>query len=85
MSGSGDYFQFVETYSLSSSYGGDFEYFLDEDGTEKVFQGNRDTDSVVWHCLNYLQARFVKLHVLTFNERAAIRWDLHADTDQAGL
>ena len=61
----GDFVQFVRTYSISSSYGNDFEFVLNEDGSEKVFIGNRNMNSVVWNCLGLLQARYVKLHLCT--------------------
>lgn len=74
----------MESYKLSWSYGADFQFVLDEGGSEKEFVGNRDTDSVVWHCLDGLQARLVKLHPLTFTERVSLRWELYEDEQQDG-
>ena len=72
--------QFVTSYKMALSTGGDFEFVLSErDGEEKVFVGNVDQSSVVENCIDRVQAQFVRIYPQTWNNHMSMRWDVYVE------
>ena len=69
--------QYVMSYKLSTSTDGiAFEYVLELDGSEKIFPANYDTATVVENCVNYVQARVVRLEPQTWHISISLRWEV---------
>ena len=70
--------QFVTSYELATSSGGDLEYILNEFGNEKLFSGNVDGDTVVENCVGNVQAFAVRMYPQTWYQHISLRWELYA-------
>ena len=69
--------QYVTSYKLSTSTDGiAFEYVLELDGSQKIFPANYDTATVVENCVDYVQARFVRLEPQTWYMGMSLRWEI---------
>ena len=73
--------QWVTSYKLSLNYGAGFQFVLnDDDGSERMFLGNQDSNTVVRNCLDYVQASSVKLHPQSWYNHISLRWELYEDS-----
>ena len=76
---SGEHNQWVTSYKLAySNDGSSFTYVLNDDGSERVFTGNSDHDSIVEHSFTAINARYIRLYVQTWNNHISLRWELYA-------
>ena len=67
--------QRVTSYKVSySNDGSTFNYVLNFDGSERVFAGNTDSDTIVANVFDAVQARYIRLVVETWNSHASLRW-----------
>ena len=69
--------QFVTSYTLSTSYGGEFMEIVGESGDVRLFSGNVDHTGVVTHCIEPTQAQHVKLQPLTWFNHISLRWEIY--------
>ena len=70
--------QFVTAYKLSTSYGGSYTFVLNDlDASEKLFAANVDSNSIVEHCLDNIQAQFVRLYPQTWHSHMSLRWNVY--------
>ena len=76
--------QCVKSFKVSVNVSGSgFEYILDDSGSEKIFPANQESDSesVVRNCLDYVVARAVRLHPVTWQTHISLRWELYEDSE----
>ena len=72
------YNQFVTSYKLATSTGGDLEYILDEFGHERLFPSNLDQHTVVENCVGNIQAFRVRLYPQTWYAHISLRWEVYS-------
>ena len=75
-----DYDQWVTSYQLAYSTDGVTYHYVtsDDDGSDRVFGGNIDQNTVVEHSLDVLiVARFVRLYPQTYHHWMALRWEVY--------
>ena len=77
--GRADHDQWVTSYKFAYSMDGvTFEYVRVVDGSERVFSGNSDRDTVVRHSLgSVVLARFVRLYPQDYYGLMALRWEVY--------
>ena len=68
--------QWVTSYKLQTSFGGDLEFVLDQNGMEMIFAGNSDSVAVMENYLDFVQANRIRLLPETCHE-IALRWDVY--------
>ena len=68
--------QWVASYKLQTSFGGDLEFVLDQTGMEMIFGGNSDSVAVVENFLDFVQANRIRLLPETCHE-IDLRWDVY--------
>ena len=70
--------QFVTSYKLQTSLlGTEFDTILNADGSENIFTANTDINTVVEHCLDYVQAQYVRLSPQTWHLHISLRWEVY--------
>ena len=70
--------QWVSTYKFAYSTDGvTYDYVTSDDGSDRVFVGNRDRSTVVENSFDVFVARFVRLYPLTDNDHMALRWEVY--------
>lgn len=79
------YRQWVTSYKVAVDSGGGLEYVLELDGTEKIFTGNTDADTVVENCVGFVQASSVRLEAVTWNAHISLRWEVYELPQQGTL
>ena len=77
-----DQSEFVTSYSLATSTGGDFQDILGLNGDVRLFAGNINKTGVVENCLDPIQVRFIQLRPLTWNNAISLRWEIYALPDE---
>ena len=73
------YDQWVTSYKFAYSADGiTYSYILNLDGSERVFTGNNDRNTVVEHVLDTaVAARYVRAHPQTWREAMSMRWEVY--------
>ncbi|KAL9962227.1 hypothetical protein ACROYT_G031309 [Oculina patagonica] len=72
--------QWVTSYKLQySSDGVFFEFYKQQDGQpEKVFQGNSDQDTIVYHAVDpAIKARYIRVRPVTWSVHVSMRMELY--------
>ena len=70
--------QFVTSYKLQTSLlGTEFDTILNADGSENIFTANTDINTVVEHCLDFVQAQYVRLSPQTWHLHISLRWEVY--------
>ena len=70
--------QFVTSYKLATSQNGAFTFVSNDlDESEKLFTANVDSNSIVEHCLDNIQAQFVRLYPQTWHSHMSLRWNVY--------
>ena len=71
--------QWVTSYRFSHSVDGvTYTFVVECDGSERVFTGNSDRETVVEHVLETAVAgRFVRIHPQTYYDRPSLRWEVY--------
>ena len=74
-----DYDMWVTSYKFAYSVDGvTYTFVVECDGSERVFTGNTDRDTVVENELETaVAARFVRIHPQTFYQHPALRWEVY--------
>ena len=70
----------VKSYKFAYSTDGVTYHYVtsDDDGSDRVFGGNVDRDTVVEHSLDVpIVARFVRLYPQTWYSRISLRWEVY--------
>ncbi|XP_070546664.1 lactadherin-like [Ptychodera flava] len=80
--GRADANQWVKTYNLAYSDGQDWKYVLDDDKSRRVFEGNRNRNTIVYHDLvnEAFTAQYVRFYPLTWQGYMSMRVELYACT-----
>ncbi|XP_070572120.1 EGF-like repeat and discoidin I-like domain-containing protein 3 [Ptychodera flava] len=74
--------QWVKTFHLAYSDGQDWKYVQDDDHSRKVFEGNSDRNTIVYHDLvtDAFTTQYVRFYPLTWQGHMSIRVELYACT-----
>ena len=76
--GSADRNEWVTSYKFAYSTDGvAYDYVRNADGSDRVFDGNSDRDTVVEHSFDVLVARFVRLYLQTYHNWMSLRWEVY--------
>ncbi|XP_070573601.1 lactadherin-like [Ptychodera flava] len=80
--GRGDYDQSVKTFHLAYNDGQDWKYVQDDDHSRKVFEGNSDRNTIVYHDLvnDAFTSQYVRFYPLTWQSHMCMRVELYACT-----
>ena len=71
--------QWVTSYSMAYSVDDEhYAYIYNADGSDKVFTGNSDPDTIVQHDFDRaIIARYVRLYPQTWNSFISLRWEVY--------
>ena len=71
--------QWVTSYKFAYSTDGvTYHYITSDDGSDRVFGGNSDRNTVVEHSFDVpIVARLVRLYPQTWNDYMALRWEVY--------
>ena len=73
-----DWDQWMTSYKFAYSTDGvTYPYVKNADGSDRVFGGSSDRNTVVEHSLDVLVARFVRLYPQTYYSWTALRWEVY--------
>ena len=74
-----DYDQWVTSYKFAYSTDGvTYDYVRNADGSDRVFGGNSDRNTVVEHSFDVvIVARFVRLYPQTYYDYMSLRWEVY--------
>ena len=77
--GRADIRRLVTSYKFALSADGvTYDYVTSDDGSDRVFDGNYDQNTVVEHSFDApIVARFVRLYPQTSNNYMALRWEVY--------
>ena len=70
---------------MATSYGYAYVYVTAADGSERIFAGNADVDTIVEHCFEEVQARFVRLFPQTWHSYMSMRWEIYVLNPPEGI
>ena len=82
-----DWHQWVTSYKFAHSTDGvTYDYVTsDDDGSDRVFGGNNDRQTVVEHSLDApIVARFVRLYPQTYFGHMGLRWEIYSCSQYHG-
>ena len=73
------YIQWVSSYKLAYSLAeGSFVYVQLSTGDEKIFVGSFDSDTVIEHCLDDIQADKVRMYPVSWYGSCVVLWEVYA-------
>ena len=68
----------VKSYKFAHSADGvTYDYVTNDDGSDRVFGGNSNSNTVVENSFTVLGARFVRLYPQTWRSDMALRWEVY--------
>ena len=74
-----DWSNWVTSYKFAYSTDGvTYDYVTSDDGSDRVFGGNSDRDTVVENSFDApIVARFVRLYPQTYHDNMSLRWEVY--------
>ena len=84
--GRADWSRWVTSYKFAYSTDGvKYDYVTSDDGSDRVFGGNNDRQTVVEHSLDApIVARFVRLYPQTYFGHMGLRWEIYSCSQYHG-
>ena len=68
--------EFVTAYKISTSNGGELEYILNSDNSQRIFAANTNDSDIVENCFDSVQAFAVRFHPISWHNSISLRWEL---------